>query len=125
MQPLELKFAEHVTVDSDRLVELCIRMGESRAEEMIAVSIKDLWDGLERLRETFGQQNFDQIATKGREMAETADHLGLYMFARVCRDVAFCASRRDGPSLSACLCRLHRLADDTINSVWDLCDISS
>lgn len=125
MQPLELKFSEHVSVDSDRLVELCIRMGESRAEEMIAGSIKDLWDGLEELREMFGQQNLVLISTKSREMAETADHLGLYMFARVCRDVAFCAARCDGPSLSACLCRLHRLADDTIKSVWDLCDISS
>lgn len=125
MQPMELKFAEHTTVDSDRLVELCIRMGESRAEEMITVSIKNLWDGLEALRDAYGQQRYDEIARQGNEMADIADNLGLYLFARVGRDVALCAGRGDGPSMSACLCRLHRLADNTINSVWDLCDISS
>lgn len=125
MQPLELKFAEHATVDSDRLVELCIRMGESRAEEIITISIKNLWCGLEVLRDAYGQQDFDKIAKQGVEMSEIADSLGLNLFSRVSRDVVSCAHRGDGPSLSACLCRLHRLADSTINSVWDLCDISS
>ncbi len=125
MQPLELKFAEHTTVDSDRLVELCIRMGESRADNVITISIKNLWCGLEALRDAYSQQQFDKIAKQGLEMSETADSLGLSLFARVSRDVVSCARRGDGPSLSACLCRLHRLADNTINSVWDLCDISS
>ncbi len=123
MHPLELKFAEHATVDSDRLVELCVSMGESRAEEVISTSIEQLWSCLEELRIAYGHQQLPKIAELGAKMAEIAENLGLSLFAKVSRDVTYCARRNDGPSLSACMCRLHRLADNTINSVWDLCDI--
>ncbi|MEM9581707.1 MAG: hypothetical protein AAGA08_01190 [Pseudomonadota bacterium] len=122
---MELKFAEHATVDSDRLVELCIRMGESRAEEMISSSIEELWSGLEELRSAYAQQRLSVVQEQAAQMADIADHLGLYLFAKVSRDVKNCAAGGDGTSLAACMCRLHRLADSTINSVWDLCDISS
>jgi len=43
---------------------------------------------------------------------------------RVARDVEACADRMDGPALAGSLCRLLRVADSSLNSIWDLCDIS-
>ena len=121
---MELRFSEPVSVDGDRLVELCVRMGEAKAEEMIAVSIEKLWTGLETLRVTYGKGRMDEVASLGHDLSTTADELGLHQFARVARDVEACAIRLDGPALGACLCRLHRIADGSINSVWDMCDIT-
>jgi len=105
---LELTFIEPVTVDGDRLVELCVGMGEVRAEAMIALSIDNLWRG----------------ANISRGLSQISENLGLGLFARVARDVEACAERMDGPALAGSLCRLMRVADSSLNSIWDLCDIS-
>jgi len=121
---LELNFKEPVTVDGDRLVELCVGMGEMRAEEMIALSIDNLWRGLEGLKEAYSKQRMDEIANISKGLSQIADNLGLGLFARVARDVEACADRMDGPALAGSLCRLLRVADSSLNSIWDLCDIS-
>lgn len=123
-QLMELRFNETVAVDGDRLVELCVRMGEAKAEEMIAVSIEELWNGLEQLRAHYSAGYMDELALLARVMSKNAGNLGLQQFARVARDVEGAARRLDGPALGACLCRLHRIADSSIDSVWDLCDIT-
>lgn len=121
---MELRFSETVAVDGDRLVELCIRMGEAKAEEMISVSIEELWQGLETLREHYGNGHMDDLALLACVMSSNAENLGLLQFARVARDVEGAARRVDGPALGACLFRLHRIADGSIDSVWDLCNIT-
>ncbi len=120
---MELRFVEPVIVDADRLVELCVKLGEPRAEEMIALSIDNLWRGLEVLREGFAAHRLDDVVEQSKGLSQIADNLGLRLFARVSRDVESCAMRMDGPALGACLYRLDRIADSSINSVWDLCDI--
>jgi len=123
-QLMELRFSETVSVDGDRLVELCVRMGEAKAEEMISVSIEQLWLGLDKMREHYGNGHMDELALLARVMSTNAENLGLLQFARVARDVEGAAKRLDGPALGACLFRLHRIADGSIDSVWDLCNIS-
>jgi hypothetical protein len=121
---LELNFKEPVTVDGDRIVELCVGMGEVRAEEMIALSIDNLWRGLEGLKEAYRAQRMDEIANISKGLSQIADNLGLGLFARVARDVEACADRMDGPALAGSLCRLLRVADSSLSSIWELCDIS-
>jgi len=121
---LELTFIEPVTVDGDRLVELCVGMGEVRAEAMIALSIDNLWRGLETLKDAYSHQRMDEIANISRGLSQISENLGLGLFARVARDVEACAERMDGPALAGSLCRLMRVADSSLNSIWDLCDIS-
>lgn len=88
------------------------------------MSIDNLWSGLEMLHDAFGQQRLADVAEQSRGLSQIADNLGLYTFARVARDVEACAMRMEGPALGACLCRLHRIADSSINSVWEMCDVS-
>ncbi|WP_298361335.1 hypothetical protein [uncultured Litoreibacter sp.] len=121
---MELRFCEPVSVDGDRLVELCVKMGETRAEEMIALSVDNLWRGMETLRAAYEAHQWKDVIEQSGGMSKIAENLGLTLFARVARDVAACADRSDGPALSANICRLHRIADSSINSVWELCDIS-
>lgn len=119
----ELRPLELVDVDSDRLVELCVRMGENRAEEVIALSVDNLWRGLDGLKACYQEQRFEDLADQSRGLAQIAENLGLSLFVKICRDVEACAVRADTPALSGCLSRLSRIADQSICSVWDLCDI--
>lgn len=120
-QLVELRLSEQVSVDHDRLVELCVSLGEAQAEEMITVSISQLWRGLEALRDVYQSGDLDKVAYTACEMSEIATGLGLHHFSKVASDVATCASRFDEAALGACLSRLNRVADGSINSVWDSC----
>ncbi len=99
-------------------------MGEGRGEEVIAMSVENLWRGLEASRRAFQEKRFDDLIVISQGLSQIADNLGLSLFSKVCRDVGSRAARDDPAALSACLSRLHRVADQSINSVWDLCDIT-
>jgi len=79
---LELTFIEPVTVDGDRL----------RAEAMIALSIDNLWRGLETLKDAYSHQRMDEIANISRGLSQISENLGLGLFARVARDVDLCGA---------------------------------
>ena len=110
-------------VDSDRIVELWVQLGEGRAEEMVGLSVDNLWRGLDALLLAYRDSNLEEVANIAQGMFRIADNIGLGQFSKVCRDVESCALRKDGPALAACLARLGRIADQSINAVWDLCDI--
>ena len=121
---MELNISEPVAVDGDRIVELCVGLGEDRAEEMIAISVDNLWRGLEHLKEAYRGGHFEEMADISQGLSQIADNLGLRLFARVARDVEACGRRGDVPALSGCLSRLVRISDASINSVWESCDIT-
>ncbi|MCY4180781.1 MAG: hypothetical protein OXC60_18235 [Litoreibacter sp.] len=121
----ELSVTETVRVDGDRLVELWVRMGQDRAEEVITLSVDNLWRGLAALTHARENGRFDLMAEQAKGMSQIADNLGLWLFAKVARDVEACARREDGPALASCLNRLQRVSDQSISTVWDLCDMTS
>lgn len=100
-------------------------MGQARAEEVITLSVDNLWRGLGAMGQAQASSNFETMAEQARGLSQIADNLGLWLFAKVARDVEACARRQDVPALSGCLNRLQRVADQSISTVWDLCDITS
>jgi hypothetical protein len=119
----EIQPTEAVVVDGDRLVELCVRLGEVRAEEMVGLSVDNLWRGIDALLVAYRDRHLDEIVNIAQGLFRISENIGLGQFSRVCQDVEHCASRDDLPALSACVSRLCRIADQSINAVWDLCDI--
>lgn len=122
-QLAEIHPTEPVVIDGDRLVELCVRMGETRAEEMVGLSVDNLWRGNDALLIAYHAGSFAEVANIANGLCSIADNIGLGHFSKVCRDVETCAAREDQPALAACLGRLGRIADQSITAVWDLCDI--
>lgn len=120
----ELELRESVTVDPDRLVELCVSMGELKAEGMITTAVEELARGMVELEAAFHAQNLDLLGNRSHILAQTARHIGMVTFARVAEDVKDCASVGQWVPLSATFNRLRRIADRSLNAVWEMQDIS-
>lgn len=120
----ELEFREAVTVDPDRLVELCVSMGELQAEGMITTAVEELARGMVDLDAGYSAQNLQVMEQRANVLAKTAQHIGMVTFARVAEDVADCARVGHWLPLAATVMRLRRIADRSLNAVWEMQDIS-
>ena len=106
----ELEFREAVTVDPDRLVELCVSMGELQAEGMITTAVEELARGMVDLDAGYSAQNLQVMEQRANVLAKTAQHIGMVTFARVAEDVADCARVGHWLPLAATVMRLRHAA---------------
>ncbi|RLJ41394.1 hypothetical protein BCF46_3187 [Litoreibacter meonggei] len=117
---LKLEMREPVRVDPDRLVELCVSMGEMRAETLITNAMEDLVKGMIEIENAYIAQNMDILTCQADHLVRTADNIGMTTFSRVADDVATCGRLREGVSLAATLNRLQRIADRSLSAVGDM-----
>lgn len=120
----ELELREAVTVDPDRLVELCVSMGELKAEGMITTAVEELARGMVELDAAYNAQNLDLMIHRTGLLAQTARHIGMVTFARVADDVQECANAGQWVPLAATVMRLRRIAERSLNAAWEMQDIS-
>lgn len=119
-----LVLREPVTVDPDRLVELCVSMGECQAEAMVTTAIEELARGMVEVEAAYRAQNMDALSQRADILVKTARHIGMTSFAQVADDVLSCAQGREAIALSATLTRLRRIADRSLTAMWEMQDIS-
>ena len=121
---LKLSMVERVSLDPDRLVELCVSMGEPAAEALVTASIDDVAIGMEKLAQAgpWDEQNKTLVAIK--RLSAIADHIGLTSFVRVAGDVEQCAQCGDVAAYGATLARLQRVAAKAQTALWDLQDMT-
>ena len=117
---VKLEMKEPVRVDPDRLVELCISMGEMRAEALITTAMEELARGMVEVENAYLAQNMDILTDGADKLVRTADRIGMTSFSRVADDVATCGRLREGIPLAATLNRLRRIADRSLSAVWDM-----
>ncbi|WP_083588649.1 hypothetical protein [Litoreibacter ascidiaceicola] len=117
---LKLEMREPVRVDPDRLVELCVSMGEARAEALITTAMEELARGMVAIEDAYVAQNMDVLTRRADLLVKTAENIGMTTFSRVADDVAACGRLREGVSLGATLNRLRRIADRSLSAVWDM-----
>ena len=117
---LKLEMREPVRVDPDRLVELCVSMGEARAEALITTAMEELARGMVAIEDAYGAKNMDVLTRRADLLVKTAENIGMTTFSRVADDVAACGRLREGVSLGATLNRLRRIADRSLSAVWDM-----
>ena len=117
---LKLEMREPVRVDPDRLVELCVSMGEMRAETLITTAMEDLARGMVEIESAYVAQNMDILTCHADQLVKTADNIGMTTFSRVADDVATCGRLREAIPLAATLNRLRRIADRSLSAVGDM-----
>ncbi|MEM9433349.1 MAG: hypothetical protein AAGA12_05455 [Pseudomonadota bacterium] len=114
---------EAVMLDPDRLVELCVEMGQEKAEALIRMSLEHIKTGLDAIDTAFEEQDFNRLKEEAEMLHEVAMMAGMTSFARVSLDVVHCAEVGRIVPLSATMNRLRRLGNMSLDAVWDLGDM--
>lgn len=120
---LHLEMRESVKVDPDRMVELCVSMGENGAEALVATAIENMAIGMEQVEVAYHADDLKTVSEITDDLQIMAEHVGMITFAQVADDVSTCARMGQIVPLSATLNRLRRIADKSLSAVWDMQDI--
>lgn len=121
---MRLMFDEKVRLDSDRLAELYVQLGEAGAQDVVCRAMEELAVRLTRLNEAY-QTNMTRDLRKGAKgLIGIAEQVGMQRLADVARNVHSCADENDPIALAATMARLLRIGDCSLTAVWDLQDLS-
>lgn len=121
---IDLWREEPLRFDPERLADIYIEMGESRAQDTVARMLHDLEFTLQRIKGLRRAQRLVCIAQSCARISETATELGLSSLSRVTEDVAVVAERGDEIALAATMARLERVANRSLKIVSGLHDMS-
>ena len=114
---------EPVRLDRARLGELCARMGEAEAEELVCRAMEELAVRLSFTERQFRHGKWSEMRQSARALATIADRIGMPALARVAGDVIGCADRRDEIAAAAVVARLVRVGERSLSAIWDMQDI--
>lgn len=115
-----LKFHEGACFDPDRLEELCVEIGEHRAEWELARGLEAMGLYLSTLNKLTVHAPNSDIATPIGKLIDTAEKIGMTTLARVACDVRNCLNSGGEAALAATLARLQRVGE---KSIYDTCEI--
>lgn len=119
-----LVFEEQVRLDSDRLAELYIQMGEVGAQDVVCRAMEELTARLVKINESYTADKARELRKGAKGLIGIAEQIGMHRLAKVARDVCNCVDQNDPLALGATLARLQRIGDGSLVAVWDLQDLS-
>lgn len=119
-----LVFEEQVRLDSDRLADLYVQMGEVGAQDVVCRAMEELTVRLARVNASYLADKRRELRKGAKGLIGIADQIGMYRLATVARDVCNCVDQNDLLALGATLARLQRIGDSSLSAVWDLQDLS-
>jgi hypothetical protein len=119
----EIAPEEPARFNPECLEELCLKIGEVRAEAEVALALHRISDLMPKLTRLLGNdpQGFVR-AIEG--LCKDAELIGMATLARVARDVVETYHSGNSVALSATVARLDRVGERSIHAVWDLEDLS-
>jgi hypothetical protein len=120
----ELPLEEPARFNPGQLEQLCIRMGESRAEAEVGHALQRLATLLAEVALLRRGGRRDDLEEVLAALIRDAQLIGMASLARVGRHVLDCLDSGDATALAATLSRLERIGDRSIHAVWDLEDLS-
>ncbi len=115
-----LKIHDGATFDPDRLEELCVEIGEYRAEWELARGLQTMGLYLSTLSKLTASAPHGDIAKPLDKLIPTAERIGMTTLARVAGDVRNCLDSGGEAALAATLARLQRVGE---KSIYETCDI--
>tara|TARA_R110002012_G_scaffold61104_2_gene160292 strand:+ start:465 stop:926 length:462 start_codon:yes stop_codon:yes gene_type:complete len=115
---------EVIGIDSDRLTDLYVELGEAAAEDVICRAMEELAVRLSHAERMYRESDIVSLRKSARSTAAIADQIGLHLLARVARDVTTAIDRADMIALAATLARLLRIGDRSLTAIWDTRDLS-
>ena len=120
----DLKPAEAVYLDTDRLEEICSRLGYSGGETAICAAMEDLAAMLHQAGVLWKAGEPVALAQMARQIAAVADRIGMSSLARVAGDVAELCGGFDTAALGATVARMRRLGEQSLLAIWDRQDLT-
>lgn len=119
----ELAPEEPARFNPDCLEELCLKIGEVRAEAEVAQALHRLSEALPTL-DALLRDDERAFLVAVEKLGKDADLIGMATLARVARSVLDCFATSNHVGLAATMARLDRVGDRSIHAVWDLEDLS-
>ena len=120
----QLRLAEQVQVNYDRLDALYSEMDPMNAEDVVCRAMEELALRMSHCDRLFRAGDMDGLRKSSRSLIAIADQIGMDVMSRVARDVAMCAETRNHVALAATLARLMRTGEGSLTAIWDLQDIT-
>jgi len=121
---IRLMFDENVRLDSDRLAELYVQLGEAGAQDVVCRAMEELAVRLARISESYHANMTLDLRKGAKGLIGIAEQIGMQRLADVARDVRSCVDENDPIALAATMARLLRIGDCSLTAVWDLQDLS-
>lgn len=119
-----LVIEEKVRLESDRLAELYVQLGEAGAQDVVCRAMEELAIRLARIDEAYRAYRLAALRKGAKSLIGIAEQVGMQRLADVARDVCLCADDMDPVALGATVSRLQRIGDRSLTAVWDLQDLS-
>lgn len=120
----QIRLAEPVRVDHDRLGALYSEMGHAGAEDVVCRAMEELALRVAHCDRLMRSGQYDELRKSARSLIAIADQIGMDLLAKVARDVMDCVDTGDSIALAATLGRLLRAGEGSLTAIWDLQDIT-
>lgn len=115
----DLEPAEAVYLDTDRLEEICNRLGYSGGETAICAAMEDVAAMLHKATVMWKADDLGALVQVAQQIASVADRIGMAGLARVAGDVLSLCDGSDAPALAATVARMRRLGEQSLLAIWD------
>lgn len=119
-----LEQSETVCLDSERLQQLYVQLGEAGAEDVVCRALEELAVRLSHTERCHLENRWREMRKSARSLIAIAEQIGMGTLARVARDVTVCIDAHDCVALAATLARLLRTGERSLHEIWDLQDYS-
>jgi hypothetical protein len=106
----ELRLDEPLQLDSERLADMFVELGEARATHLIALSIDRLEGLVEELERAVRQMRAGDCLDHAGQIRSLGDALGLLSLSNAAKGVTRAVQSRDEVAVAATLARLKRMA---------------
>lgn len=119
-----LEQREAVRLDSGRLEQLYLQLGEAGAEDVVCRALEELAVRLSHTERCHREDRMQDMRKSARSLIAIAEQIGMGALAKVARDVTQCIDADDRVALAATLARLLRIGDRSLSEIWDMQDYS-
>lgn len=120
----QIRLAEKVQVNFDRLDALYSEMDPINAEDVVCRAMEELALRMAHCERLFRADDLECLHKASKSLIAIADQIGMGVMSQVARDVALCAAAGDKTALSATMGRLLRTGEGSLTAIWDLQDIT-
>ncbi len=124
MQILQMRPAEQVCVDRERLGALYAQLGEAGAEDIVCRALEELALRMSQCDRLYRAASWADLRKNSRSLIAIADQVGLRKLASVARDVMCAIDQTDDVAVAATLTRLIRIGERSLTAIWDTQDLS-
>ncbi|WP_299285235.1 hypothetical protein [uncultured Tateyamaria sp.] len=120
----QIRLAEAVHVDQDRLGALYSQMDADSAEDVVCRAMEELALRMGHCDRQYRAGDLAALHKSSKSLIAIADQIGMTVLAGVARDVATCAKTGDPVALAATIGRLMRTGEGSLSAIWELQDMT-